>query len=118
MAGVYAADDALRDGHGITRLHRRFEYTVTADPDPDVLSRVANQFNFSNTPPWRVQLARDEAGLVVLQIEMCDIAASVADSIRRKLLQLTCVVEVTLRPLDASPSSADAVCVAQAEQAK
>jgi hypothetical protein len=52
-ADVYAGDEALRDGAALEGLTATaYTYVIIADPDADVLSRIANQFNFANVAPW------------------------------------------------------------------
>jgi len=97
MADVYAADNALLDGElSQIRSASSAHFTVTADPDPDVLSRVANQFNFANVAPWQFSMSRTAEETVVCEIEIRGIAPEMAEFIRRKLMQLTCVLEVVL----------------------
>ena len=98
MADVYAADDALLDGEPApsSSFARSARFTVTADPDPDVLSRVSNQFNFANVAPWQVSMTRTAEETILCEIELRGIAPEMAEFIRRKLMQLTCVLEVVL----------------------
>ena len=94
-ADVYAGDDALRDGAALEgATATAYTYFIVADPDADVLLRIANQFNFANVAPWRVELAHRLDGCVTISVEMRTIAGAVAESIRRKLLQLTSVTDV------------------------
>lgn len=95
IADVYAADTAQvrsDEGGGGTP----YVYWLEADPDPDVLSRVAGVCNLANVAPRRVTLERAADERVNIGIELDGISASTADSIRRKLLQLTCVTSVRL----------------------
>jgi hypothetical protein len=95
IADVYAADtdqvrtDAASEG-------KTYAYSVEADPDPDVLSRVAGVCNLANVAPRRVSLERGADQRVKIDVQLDGISASTADSIRRKLLQLTCVTSVRL----------------------
>ena len=104
-ADVYAGDDALRDGGVPVEPAGGFEFHIRADPDPDVLSRIANQLLFANTAPWHLDLAHGADGVLTVRVEMRGIAAAVAESIRRKLMQLTCIVdiEVQSRACDVDP---------------
>jgi len=94
VADVYAADtasvqsDAGADG-------RCYIYAIEADADPDVLSRIACVCNLANIAPRRVSLVRPAGECVKIDIELDGISESTADSIRRKLLQLTCVTSVS-----------------------
>ena len=96
VADVYAADTAqARAGGGADATC--YMYCVQADPDPDVLSRVAAVCNLANVAPRRVTLERGVDQRICIEIELDGISSSTADSIRRKLLQLTCVTAVDLR---------------------
>jgi hypothetical protein len=101
MADVYAADDALRDGRTDASLANAVEFLVSAAADPDVLGRIANQFNFANSAPWQFSMERIADGSLSFRIEMRGIAPGRVESIRRKLLQLTCVLEVSVASLPA-----------------
>jgi len=96
IADVYAADTAQdRPNGGVDKTC--YVYSLEADPDPDVLSRVAAVCNLANVAPRRVSLERCADQRVTIGVELDGISASTADSIRRKLLQLTCVTSVELR---------------------
>ena len=92
IADVYAGDTAAakREAPGAV-----FTYDIRADVEPDVLARVAGICNLANVSPLRVSYARN-AGDVHMTVELDGISAATADSIRRKLLQLTCVNAVVL----------------------
>ena len=92
IADVYAGDTAAarREAPGAV-----FSYDIRADVEPDVLARVAGVCNLANVSPLRVSYARTP-GEVHMTIELDGISAATADSIRRKLLQLTCVNAVVL----------------------
>jgi hypothetical protein len=93
-ADVYAGDDDLRAGRRRTAPTTRFRYRIEADADPDALGRICNQLSFANAPPWRLTLETAADGRVVVTAELRDIPETLAESIRRKLLQQTCVVAV------------------------
>ena len=95
IADVYAGDLAQSGATAIS-VARVFAYRIEADAEPDVLARIAGICNLANVAPRRVNLDRDERGVVIVEVDLDGISASTADSIRRKLLQLTCVTSVSL----------------------
>jgi hypothetical protein len=107
-ADVYAVDEDLTGVTPAVAHAGRFEFTVTADADPDVLARLANALMFANVAPSRVELSQDGAGIVTCRVEIRELAAALAELIRRKLLQLTCVIDARLASLatDSSPGPA------------
>jgi hypothetical protein len=98
VADVYAADLGIQ---GSPREHAGtlFAFAIEADAQPDVLARVASVFNLANRPPQAATLRWESLEQVYIAIDMAQITPAVADSIRRKLVQLTCVtaVEMTVR---------------------
>jgi len=96
VADVYAADTAQDRADGGADA-TCYVYRLQADPDPDVLARVAGVCNLANVAPRRVALARAADQQLSIEIELEGISGATADSIRRKLLQLTCVTDVDLR---------------------
>lgn len=92
VADVYAGDTsgATRQAAGTV-----FAYDIRADVEPDVLARVSGICNLANVSPLRVNYVR-EAAEVRMTVELDGISAATADSIRRKLLQLTCINAVML----------------------
>jgi hypothetical protein len=93
-ADVYAGDDDLRGGARPTAA-TRFLFRIECDAEPDALGRICNQLNFANAAPWRLELVTAESGLLV-DVELRDIATELAEFIRRKLLQQTCVTRVAV----------------------
>jgi hypothetical protein len=92
-ADVYAGDEALSGSTaGAPRIACRF--TVVADHAPDTLLRVAGQLLLSNTLPARVCMQDNGDRTVTIQAELRGVGAALADSIRRKLEQLTVVWRV------------------------
>ena len=71
-----------------------YSFRVEADAEPDILSRVANQFNLANVVPARASFARYGADLVRIEVEMHGVSAAIADLIGRKLAQLSSVRSV------------------------
>ncbi len=94
-ADVYTGDTAPLDlSSGLaTNVYR---YAIDADAEPDVLARVASLLNLANRVPLAVSLRRKAFERVHIAADMEQISATTADMIRRKLMQLTCVVEVEL----------------------
>jgi hypothetical protein len=95
-ADVYAGDDDLRGGRRPTVQATRFRYRIEADADADVLSRISNQLNFANAAPWSLELATAADDRIVVNAELRGISETLAEFIRRKLQQQTCVVAVEL----------------------
>jgi hypothetical protein len=95
IADVYAGDIAQSGSTSISAA-QVFAYRIEADAEPDVLARIAGICNLANVAPRRVSLDRFERGSVLVEIELDGISIATADSIRRKLLQLTCVTGVSL----------------------
>jgi hypothetical protein len=94
-ADVYAGD--------ITTIHLAADtrstmycFRVKADPEPDVLARVAGIFNIANAAPYRATLLRDSPDVVNMSVAIELSGAIMADMIRRKLEQLICVISVEL----------------------
>ena len=99
QSDVYAGDTAFSGDGTPPGAGFICEYRIRADADPDVLCRVANQLNYANAAPWRVELVQDDEGIAIISVEMRDIRQTVSESIRRKLMQQTCVIEVSIRPI-------------------
>lgn len=95
MADVYAGDTSaihpVEDGE--TRV---YTFAIEADADPDVLSRIAGVCNLANVAPRRLLFERGPRGQATARVEMTGISAATADSILRKLLQLTSVTAVNM----------------------
>lgn len=94
MFDLYSGTETSHGAQEGERLAYGFRFKVVADADPDVLGRVANQLNIANTAPASATLGRREDGTILIEIELRSISDSVADSIQRKLTQLTCVLSV------------------------
>jgi hypothetical protein len=96
-ADVYAGDDDLRAGRRTSAAPpTRFRYRIEADADADVLGRISNQLNFANSAPWSLDLSTAPDGRIVVNAELRGISDSLAEFIRRKLQQQTCIVAVEL----------------------
>ena len=95
IADVYAGDLAQSRASALDSA-QVFAYRIEADAEPDVLARIAGICNLANSPPRRVALERTAGGGVLMEIDLDGISSHTADSIRRKLQQLTCVTSVSL----------------------
>ena len=95
IADVYAGDLAQSRAAALDSA-QVFAYRIEADAEPDVLARIAGICNLANVAPRRVSLDRFERASVLVEIDLDGISIATADSIRRKLLQLTCVTSVSL----------------------
>lgn len=93
-ADVYAGDNG-QGSSGESRTNV-FLFEIQADAEPDVLARVANLLNLANEIPLSAHLQRKSAEHVYIEVTMERITTTMADMIRRKLLQLTCVISVEL----------------------
>ena len=71
-------------------------YRISADAHPDVLARIATILNIANRVPWSVSLRESAPEEVLTEAVLREIPAALADMIRRKLLQLTCVIDVEM----------------------
>jgi hypothetical protein len=71
-------------------------FAIEADAEPDVLARTAGVFNLANTAPRSASLRRKSSEQLYIAVEIERISATTADMIRRKLLQLTCIISVEL----------------------
>ena len=95
-ADVYAGDDDLRNAGLLERASTRFRYRIECDAEAEALVRVCNQLNFANAAPWRLELVTTDAAQLVIDVELRGIGDALAEFIRRKLLQQTCVTRVDL----------------------
>ena len=94
VADVYAGDaGAQRADDGVRTL---FLFVIEADPQPDVLLRVAMIFNLANVAPCSVRFHRQSEGHATMEVTMPLPGGTQADLLRRKLEQLTCTVSVSL----------------------
>jgi hypothetical protein len=101
LADVYAGDVASTSAAD-ARDTAIYVFQIEADAEPGTFARIANVFNFANAPPNHVHLELDKSGKTpIIDVEMT-IGTPIANSLRRKLLQLTDVIQVDLRP--ATPS--------------
>ena len=90
---VYAGDAAVPNA-GVRLAEATF--TVVAQPEPLVVSRIANQLALANVAPSYFQLLTIDDRTVNIAATLTGITREQADLIRRKILQLPCVLDVTL----------------------
>jgi acetolactate synthase regulatory subunit len=95
IADVYAGDTGLRnvaDANGASR----FCFTVEAESEPGTFARIVNVLTIANIAPHRVTMYRGcDASKLQISIELA-VALSTAQSIQRKLTQLTDVTAVEM----------------------
>jgi hypothetical protein len=95
-ADVYAGDMANADRtDGCAAA--AYMFAVRAEAEPSAFARVANVFNIANVAPRSAQLRRELGGDLVIAVVIDLTGDSTAEMIRRKLEQLTCVTEVTVK---------------------
>jgi hypothetical protein len=93
---VYA-NDCSNSQQNAVDCRETFLFEIDADAEPDIWGRVAGVFNLANVAPVKATLARPNTDQVRLTVAMQSISATMADFIRRKLLQLTSVNMVKLQ---------------------
>src|ERR1700722_18017867 len=95
-ADVYAGDTSRLSSADTANpgIHR---FTIEADAEPGTFARIANVLNIANIAPNRVVLELKEDGQTLkVDIEL-GVASSTAQSILRKLAQLTDVTHVDMQ---------------------
>jgi len=110
VADVYAGDDDLSTPGSPARATATYDFSVSADTEPDVIARIANQFSFANEAPLYFELRTHPDGTARARIRIAGATAELADVLARKLSRLTCVNQVTVTPAsvtgpEASPES-------------
>jgi hypothetical protein len=99
-ADVYAGDTSSLDAVEASNGSIHF-FEIEADSEPGTFARIANVLNIANIAPKRVMLEVKEAdGSLSIYIEL-RAALNVAQSIQRKLTQLTDVMQVNIGKLPA-----------------
>jgi hypothetical protein len=94
-ADVYAGDTSSPNG-GDGSGGAFVSFTIEADAQPGTFARIANVLNIANTTPSRVLLElKENDGTLSMHIEL-GVGLSTAQSIQRKLAQLTDVIDVSL----------------------
>ena len=94
-ADVYA-DDITTIRSAVDTRSAIYCFRVTADAEPYVLARVASIFNIANVAPRQATLLRDSPDVVSMSVAIELSGAAMADRIRRKLEQLTCIIAVEM----------------------
>jgi hypothetical protein len=89
------ADDGRLPSTWGSHSARHFLFVIEAECEPHVLARVAGIFNIANVAPQSANLTRRSPSQLTISIAM-EIGQATAESIRRKLEQLTCVLSVEL----------------------
>jgi len=97
MSDVYAGDSNPRPGKPCPPITDVFQFVAVADAEPDALLRFASQLLLTNTVPIRVHMTRATPDTLLIEAELRGISHSTAESIRRKLLQLSCIESVQVR---------------------
>lgn len=93
---VYSGDDSLSSNTERT-LHRgAVRYAIIGDAHPDLLLKVSAQLLLSNELPRKLTLIRQIADQATIEVEFIEIGSPLAESLRRKLSQLSCVESVIL----------------------
>jgi hypothetical protein len=95
IADVYTGDIAPTSGIDAPRI-APYVFTIEAEAGPGTFARIANVLGIANVAPSRVVLELDKATETLhIDAELC-IGPQIADSLRRKLCQLTDVTEVDM----------------------
>lgn len=102
MADVYAGDDDLSDPGSPARATATYDFNVSADAQPDVVARIANQFSFVNEAPLYFEFRANPDGSAYARIRIAGATVELADIVARKLSRLTCVNEVVVTPASAA----------------
>ena len=94
---VYAGDDDLRNAGLLEPAAMSSSSSASnARRTPTRSVRICTQLNFANAAPWRLALVTTDAAQLVIDVELRGIGDALAEFIRRKLLQQTCVTRVDL----------------------
>jgi hypothetical protein len=96
MKDIYPGND-LSSGRVPPTPEDGYIFHVVADADPDVLLRVASQLLLSNVVPFNFVMTSESQVTVHIEAELRGITFGTAEAIRRKLLQLSCAVEVEMQ---------------------
>jgi hypothetical protein len=92
---VYAADDSPPSVE-VSGPASVVRYEVIGDAQPDLLLRVCSQLLLANVLPSRLLLLRKSSDTASIEIEASGISASLANSMLRKIAQLSCVQSIRL----------------------
>lgn len=97
MSHALTADDYSRGPSGPQSPIVSATYIISADAQPDVLLRIAGALNFANQAPWSLSMQASGVEEVMIETSLRHVPAVMAELIRRKLMQLTCVISVEMR---------------------
>lgn len=114
MADVYAGDDDLSNPDSPARVTATYDFNVTADTQPDVVARIANQFSFANEAPLCFEFSAYPDGTARARIRIAAVTPELADVVARKLSGLTCVNGVIVTPVTAAEPATSSVPPASA----
>jgi (p)ppGpp synthase/HD superfamily hydrolase len=94
-ADVYAGDTASPGVVGASDRAIHF-FNIEAESEPGTFARIANVLNIANVSPSHVTLeSRQNDGTLTIHVEL-RVRVNTAQSIRRKLIQLTDVIHVDM----------------------
>jgi hypothetical protein len=94
-ADVYAGDTASPTVVDASDRAIHF-FNIEADSEPGTFARIANVLNIANEAPNRVTLEfQRSVGTIIIYVEL-RVCLSTAQSIQRKLTQLTDVIHVDM----------------------
>jgi hypothetical protein len=91
IADVYAGDIASAIDAPRRTVHL---FKIEAEAGPGTFARIANVLGIANVAPSRVNLTLDNATRTLHMDVELGIGPAIADSLRRKLSQLTDVIQV------------------------
>ncbi len=95
VADVYAGDNATPGALSLQTV----QFKIVADADADVLLRVAAQLRLGNIAPSAGVLTTNPDKTIVMSFEIAGLTAATADSICRKLDQLSTIRQVEVKVL-------------------
>lgn len=101
MADVYAGDDDRSDPRSPARATATYDFNVSADTQPDVVSRIAIQFSYANEAARYFECRTNPDGAAGARIRIAGATPELADVLARKLSRLTCVNEIIATPASA-----------------
>jgi hypothetical protein len=96
VSRALTADDYTRGPSGPQSPIVSVTFRISADAHPDVLLRIAGVLNYANCAPWSLSMRSSGHEEVLIETALRDISATLAEVLRRKLMQLTCVIAVEM----------------------
>jgi len=93
---VYSGDDDQRRVHQRAIVHLPLAFCVEADAAPDTLARVLNILALSNLSPLSCRATTISYDHMEIMVQFGRFPQIVAESLVRKLRQLTCVIEANI----------------------